>query len=317
MTSNKAVSSGRFRAIVLLFAALLLVVALHRANPPVVGLWQQTALNSSHVFVFALVALALFLATLQLARLSLLLRFSLALLAAIVVGTASEVAQISTMRDASFEDLVSNWLGATGALLLAAAFRRELSGRTRLSTAVAGVLVLLVALLPLLKVTAAYAERNSEKASLLSFDAVFANTFITQQNASLSILETASGGGKIGRVRLNDGPWPGLIIHDVWPDWRPYSTLVVDIAFLENAPLTVHFRVHDRAHRVGEQPYNDRFNLRNEITPGEHTIRIPLEAVRNAPHGREMDMSQIEGIVVFCTKKDAGRSFDLIGIRLE
>lgn len=304
-------------ALFLLSAAAALLIALHKVTPPVVGLWQQTALNSSHVFVFAFVALAFLAATAQLTRLSVWQQFFVALLAALVSGTASEAAQINTMRDASLEDLLSNWLGAAAALLLATAFRRGLSASkiSRIAVVLSAVLVLVVALFPLLKVSAAYLERNADKASLVSSGDFFFRTFALPQNASLSVVEI--DGRMSRRVDLRDGAWPGVVFHDVWPDWTAHSSLVVELSLPDAAPLTVHIRVHDRAHRVGEQPYNDRFNVRRELAPGWNTVRIPLETIRNAPLGRQMDLSQIDGIVVFCAPKDAGRRFDLISIRLE
>ena len=81
--------------------------------------------------------------------------------------------------------------------------------------------------------------------------------------------------------------------------------------------MEVSIRVHDEAHRVGEQPHHDRFNIRHEIAPGEQTTRIPLQTIKHAPQGREMDLSKIDGIVVFTSAEYAGRSFDLISLRLE
>ncbi len=317
LTSIATRYGAGLRALLLLSAAAALLIALHNTNVQAVGLWQRTALNASHVFVFALVALALLVVTAQLRRLSSWQQFSVALLSALVAGTASEAAQINTLRDASLQDLLSNWLGATGALLLGTAFRLgpSTSKLARVKLVVIGALVLIVALLPLLKVSAAYVERNADRASLVSFDDFFVRTFVTAKNASLTIVEIDET--RIGRVTLERGPWPGLIFHDVWPDWRGYSNLVVELSLPERDPLTVNIRVHDRMHRVGEQPYHDRFNTRYELTPGANTVRIPLEIIRNAPQGRPMDLSQIDGIVVFFASKNAGRRFDLVRITLE
>ena len=116
---------------------------------------------------------------------------------------------------------------------------------------------------------------------------------------------------------MNDGPWPGLIIHDIRPDWRDFSTLVIELGLEELRPLDINIRVHDQQHRNGEQPYRDRFNRTFELTKGADTIRIPLAEIRDAPQGRPMDLGQIDGIVIFCHARDSGREFRIGEIRLE
>ncbi len=307
------------RSLLLFVAAIAILILLHVAKAPAEGLWQQSFLNSLHVFVFAVVAVLLFAATKVLANLSIARRALATLVAAFLLGLVSEAAQISGPRDASLEDLFSDWFGATGALLVAIALMPTLRAkrRSRLLMSFSGLAILTFALFPLLKISAAYAERHIQKPVLVSFDSFFSRTFVRPQHSTLAIIESPSGDGNIGRITLTDGAWPGLIFHDIWPDWRPYSELVIDLQLGTQAPSEIHFRVHDQLHQVGEQPYSDRFNLTRELQPGPHTLRIPLETIRHAPTGRQMDLSKIHGIVIFCSAKDAGRKFDLINIRLE
>jgi hypothetical protein len=301
-----------------IFAATILVL-LHKARIPADGLWTQTFLNSLHVVVFAVVALLLFAATKAIPNASITRRALVALLGAFILGIISEAAQLSGPRDASLEDLVSNWLGAAGALLIGVGIMSKASANTRLlfPLLLAGTMVLIFALFPLLKVSAAYAERQYQKPTLVSFDAFFTKTFVRPQHSTLTLVKSTSGDEVVGRVTLTDGAWPGLIIHDIWPDWSNYSELVVDLVLDGEAPLEVHFRVHDRQHQVGEQPYNDRFNLTRELRSGRQTLRIPLETIRNAPQGREMDLSQVVGMVLFCSAGQVGREFQVVGIWLE
>ena len=209
-----------------IFAATILVL-LHKARISADGLWTQTFLNSLHVVVFAVVALLLFAATKAIPNASITRRALIALLAAFVLGIISEAAQLSGPRDASLEDLVSNWLGAAGALLIGVGVMSKASAntRSRFPLLLAGTTVLIFALFPLLKVSAAYAERNIQEPVLVSFDSYFAKTFVRPQHSTLTIVRSTSGDEVVGRVSLTEGAWPGLIIHDVWPDWSPYSEL--------------------------------------------------------------------------------------------
>lgn len=296
-----------------------LLLSLHYFAPPATGLWLFTFFNSLHVSVFAVIALSLFVAMSVFTGSTRAQSATIAGIIAIVLGIISEAAQIPGPRDASVEDLLSNTGGAIGALLvvLATTGDRSASKISRVVFFVAGSAILLAALLPMILVSAAYLERNYRKPLLVSFDSRFARTFIRTQNATLELLVQSPAKRKIGQVSLDNGAWPGLIFHDIWPDWRPYSVLTIDLALAGDAPLDINIRVHDRLHKQGDQPYRDRFNMTHAMQPGRYTLRIPLEKIRNAPKGRKMDLSQIDGIVVFCSPKNAGRQFDLLEIRLE
>ena len=317
LSSSAQVNITRSLSLVIIAATVL--VLLHKARISADGLWTQTFLNSLHVFVFAVVVLLLFAATKAIPNLNTTHRALIAMLAAFILGVVSEAAQLSGPRDASLEDLLSNWLGAAGALLIGVAMISKASANTgsRFLLLLAGTAILVFALFPLLKVSAAYAERNIQEPVLVSFDSYFAKTFVRSQHSTLTLVKSPSGDEVVGRVSLTDGNWPGLIIHDVWPDWSPYSELVIDLFLETEEPLQIHFRVHDQQHQVGEQPYSDRFNVSRELRPGRHTLRIPLETIKHAPAGRQMDLSDIAGIVIFCSKKDYGREFGLISIKLQ
>ena len=69
--------------------------------------------------------------------------------------------------------------------------------------------------------------------------------------------------------------------------------------------------------RGSTSDYADRFNIALTITPGEHRIEIPLETIRLAPHGREMDLGRIRGVGVFAYQLRQPRQVCLSAFRLE
>jgi hypothetical protein len=306
-------------AISMLGIVIALVLVIHLASPPASGLWLQTFANSVHVPFFGAIALSLFVFTGTMQNLDLGRRILISIGAAFLLGALSELAQIPGPRDASVEDLLSDWLGAAGTVLFAAAFSRSTTSNVGLRrfAAIFGLSLLLIALWPLIRISAAYLERNYRVPSIATFDSRFGRRFILAQHTSLQIIETAPSGRKIANVNLLKGAWPGLVFHDIWPDWREYSTLVIEFGMPEATPLDLNVRVHDRVHRQSNQAHSDRFNMEYELQPGLQTLRIPLARIQKAPAGRKMDLSQIEGIVIFCSAKNAGRSFQLMSIRLE
>ncbi len=311
--------NNRVLARLLLAISAGLLLLLHLYEPPAAGLWTQTLFNSMHVPVFGIVALSLYVATGIWANWGLAQRAIGVCIAALALSILSETAQIPGPRDASVKDLISDWLGAAAALLFSLAFsaRDAVSRTTRIAFAVVGAAVLLAALSSFITVSVAYLERNFQKPLLVSFDARFGRTFRRTQHATLHVTRDSTSARKVGQITLNDGAWPGVVFHDVWPDWSTYSSLVIEFGLDGDSSLDIQIRVHDRAHKLGDQPYKDRFNMTHELRPGFHVLRVPLEKILNAPQNRQMDLSQIDGIVIFCSPTDTGRSFQLAEIRLE
>ncbi len=283
------------------------------------GLWWLTFYDSLHVMVFAVIALTVFVGIQAFTSRSHVQNAVIAGITTIFFGFVSEAAQIPGPRDASLGDLLSDAAGATGTLLLllAAGSSTTMTSRSRVALSISGTSILLAALFPFISVSAAYIERNHNEPILFSFDSSFSRKFVRMQNARLEVFDQSPGSRKAGQISLNKGAWPGIIFHDIWPDWRPYSTLIIDLGLAGEPSLEVNIRVNDRLHKLGNQPRNDRFNKTISLHPGRQTLRISLDEIQYAPKERRMDLSQIEGIVIFCSSAYAGRHFELLEIRLE
>lgn len=311
--------TSRVRVVAGVSTVLALLLALHLIRPVAGGLWLQTFYEFLHVPVFGIAALALFAATGAMSDTRLRRRVGITAAAIFVLSILSEAAQIPGPRHASLHDLVSNWLGAAAFLMLAvgAISWEGLEASVRVSCALVGAAMLMLASADILTVSAAYLERNARLPVLHSFDAALGRYFVRQQNATLEIHRDGDDGRTWGRVMLKDGAWPGLVFHDLWPDWRGYDALVLDLRSDGELPVGVNIRVHDRRHVARHQPYSDRFNYQVSLQRGSHVIRIPLDEIEQAPKSRSMDMDQIAGLVIFSTRLDAGRSWSVSEIRLE
>jgi hypothetical protein len=152
--------------------------------------------------------------------------------------------------------------------------------------------------------------------SLMRFDARFATVFFSLQDAELSVQEDNGRGVASANILLKDGPWPGVVFGEVWPNWKPYTALVIEIDNPGPDALPINVRVHDRDHR-GKQLFDDRFNRRIELAPGRQTIHIKLADIEDAPAGRRMDMGNIDELIIFATAQESGRRLVLHDIRLK
>ncbi len=296
---------------------VVLLLVIQFVTPSRGGLWLQTFSNSLHVPLFGIIAVCVLVVTPPLwPRRK---RLLTTLYTVVTLSVLSEIAQIPTSRDASFADLLADWFGAAGFVAVAIVFSSSISvpkGRGRYLV-ILGVALLIWPLLPLAKVSAAYLERNQLLPALVSFESKFGDLFFRAQNAEIRKIRRRIGTALSAEVSLEDGPWPGIIFHDLWPNWAPYSALIIEIENPAPESLSVNIRVHDRAHRDGEQLYSDRFNLREDLAPGIQTIRITLADIKNAPAGRQMNMAEIDGLILFGIQRDSGRRFVLHDIWLE
>jgi len=300
--------------IVLGLVVVMLVLVVHFAAPSSGGLWLRTLYDSMHVPVFGVIALCVLLITpVQWGTRNRLLATTGIVL---VLSLLSELAQIPTSRDASVKDLLSNWLGAAGFTCIAVVFLRSfpLSRVRGLYLALLGFVLIAWPLLPLAKVSAAYVERFYILPSLIRFDSRLGETLFRMQNAKLTVQNASGRDRASANILLKDGPWPGIVFHDAWPDWQPYQALIIKIENPEVDVLTVNVRVHDRDH---DQRYADRFHRRIELATGVQTVRINMADIESAPDSRKMNMSEIDGLIIFANRKESGRRFVLHDIRLE
>ena len=308
--------SKRSRYFVLAAIIAGLLYALLFYTPPYGGLWTRVFFDSLHVPVFGLIAVGVFL--LWRPERPWAWRASMAFAASCALGLLSEIAQIATSRDASFNDFIADCLGASGFLGLAVAILpgHDLKWARRTVAGALGAILLGWALTPLALVSAAYLERNQQVPVIFAADNSFGRRLVRAQNIRYELAKPAKGGEPYAAISFLDAPWPGIALHDIWPDWRSYTTLVIDIGIDGERALAVGLRVHDDAHRFSKR-FNDRYNRIFDLDPGRHLLRIPLNDLKYAPANREMDLGSVSELIIFGTQAEAERSFRLYGIRLE
>lgn len=93
----------------------------------------------------------------------------------------------------------------------------------------------------------------------------------------------------------------GMAIHfrNVYPDWRDYEELAIDIEVRSMEPFQLTVRVHDEDHLRGSQPHSDRYNRYFVLDPGRTVIGIPLGEIAQGPADRQLDLASIDGLVLF------------------
>jgi VanZ family protein len=301
--------SRRLLYLLLLFllAAVLLFVPLP-ITPTYAG---RTLENAGHTPLFCLVTLGVLFALRDHPRFPGVRLYAMAGLIGTGAGFLSEVIQKPLARDASWEDVAADAVGVALALAVYALFERRtfLRAWQRLVALVIALSCVAIFLTPIVRMGRAYVHRNGQFPVIADFHSRIELYWTMSFGVNREVV------GDALEVDFAADEFPGVSFHEPVPDWRKFRTLIIDVANPAAEPLTLGVRVHDRGHK---HVYNDRFNRRYELAPGERrTLRIALEDIRKGPRQRFMDMAHISDITLFRGGSTGSRHLRIYSLRLE
>jgi hypothetical protein len=164
-------------------------------------------------------------------------------------------------------------------------------------------------LVPIAVTTVAHIRRASLLPQLVQLNSVLGRHFLLASEAHL----VSTGDGVL--VQPDRGRWPGITLDAVWPDWRGYSALLIDLTNPNTQKLWVFVRIDDRR---PDPQYKDRYNQQFQLEP--HTrrvIRIPLVEIESAPDGPAIDLAHMQKITLFEDGSTPTYAFSLNSLRLE
>jgi len=218
-------------------------------------------------------------------------------------------------RHVEIGDVLHNALGAAGFLAIACVHaHREVPAGIRLAVTTGACLLMAGAFVPAALATLDAFHMVRDFPVIASFERVgeLSRWGALDAATSPSRRHTTDGTRSL-EVRLRPGPYPGIGTRDLVRDWRGYDRLQFD-AYLEgDHPLGLTVRVDDAVH---DDRLEDRYNGRFTLRPGSNHVEIPLEDLRRAPAGREMDLETIVFLCIFSDALREPRTFTLDNIRL-
>jgi VanZ family protein len=255
-------------------------------------------------------------------------QYGMAFLGVVVLGVVTEVVQsFSSTRFAEWSDLLFDILGAVGALGMYMIFDPRLTGRVaiwrrapRKQLVHAGVVgLVVVALIPVLGWSYAYWDRAAKFPSLVQFSSAWEMKFVKESNSVVQIVPPPSGWGKprvdtVGQVVFSPKHYSGIRIEEPYADWRGFLHFHFEVYSELARVQSLVIGIHDVHHN---HEYADRFNQVVTISPGLNHIHIPLDDIRQAPVGRELDLSAIKAIRLFAISPPEEFSLYVDNIRLE
>ncbi len=255
-------------------------------------------------------------------------QYGLAFIGAVVLGALAEGVQFfSSTRFAEWSDLLLDVLGAVGALGLSLTYDPRFTGpvaiwrvapRKQLVHAGVGLLVV-IALSPVLVWSYAYWDRAVRFPSLVQFSSSWEMMFVKGRDSALQIVPSPLGWGKprvdtVGHVVFYPKHYPGIRLKEPYPDWRGFSRFHFEVYSELPRVQSLVIGIHDAQHN---NDYADRFNRVITISPGLNHINIPLDDIRHAPVGRELDLRAIKAIRLFAISPPEEFSLYVDNFRLE
>ncbi|UCG61424.1 MAG: VanZ family protein [Candidatus Zixiibacteriota bacterium] len=248
--------------------------------------------------------------------------YLLALGACIFLGAVTEFAQLIGPRDADFGDLIRDIAGAISFLGVFMYFDRgmkvSISFRQRMGVLALALAVLVISFVPLALLSETYVHRSRAFPVICDFDSRWSRRFLSTTDARVEIVRSPdvwlSGRGKVGKLTLRSGDFPGMAIVEPYPDWREYTALRFDLYSPADTAIIIRIRIEDSHHN---DEYTDRFNKIMAVLPGDSQISIPISDVRVAPAGRELDLGSVGPIHIFTVNLIRQHTLFIDNIRLE
>jgi len=275
----------------------------------------QELWNLGHTVFFCLLTLSLFSHN-ALASFTSLQRAFCCLAVTIFVGGGIELVQLALPeRIASFSDLQRDVSGSMIALFYIT-IKAAQTNFIRMAAFLCGLTVLAMAFFSL--VQAIYNEVAARRA--MPMLASFEHAWELQQweVGRVRVARVASpvrDGSHSLQINFTTETYSGLSLVHFPRDWRGYRAICFSV-YNPGEPVDFHFRVHDGLHR--EMPeYTNRFNRKVSLVEGWNDIRVDMDDILTAPQGRQMDLSNVQGIVFFVMEQKIGRILYLDAVRLE
>lgn len=238
------------------------------------------------------------------------------MLLALLLGGATELLQAGLGREASWQDLGTDLLGAALSAVFAPGLKSQLHSKWVLGLRFLVLVPVVWIVIPFVKVAVDDLVARQQFPLLSGFETPFeVGRWGGPCRRQLDSAQVYSGNAAL-RVDLDTRRYAGIALKYFPADWSGYRWLRLHIYNPNSGPFPFYFRIHDQAHSASGNRYSDRFNTSFEVAPGWTRLEVDLEQVAAAPKGRRLDLTKVAGMNLFVAKLDEPFSFYLDEIEL-
>ncbi|PLY02344.1 MAG: hypothetical protein C0622_05685 [Desulfuromonas sp.] len=231
-----------------------------------------------------------------------------------LVGGVTELIQGMIGRNASWQDLGNDYVGSLVGVLFFAPARKKLFRPWLLLLQLPLLAFVCWTLFPVAGIAIDEALLWARFPQLSGFESrLEAGRWIGSTRRSVSHDVHFAGDASL-KVELTTQIYSGFRLRGAPPDWRGYHSVAFQIFNPDPQPLTLYFRIVDRAFNFKHvDSYNDSF----ELEPGWNGIEVALADVEKGPRGRLLDLSQVFEMLFYVKKLDSPRIIYLDEVRLQ
>lgn len=278
--------------------------------------WKH-AWDLGHIPLFILLAYLVYHLDHRLQDKGLFRQFVYLVVMSFVIGVVIEYLQTYVHRQASLSDVMKDMLGACIAIPLFSYRFRQLLFYQKFIAYTVTVILLIYVTWPVM--TAAWDEYVAHKQFPLLSD--FERTQELSRwtgNARREISDEVFTNGKHSlKVSLIKKIYSGVELEYFPGDWTKYTLLRLDVYNPKPRNMSLTVSIFDRQHTHNRYRFNDRYTDSFVLQPGWNELNISIEELKNAPRGRQMDISDILGLRLFAVKPAVGDYFYIDHVRLE
>jgi len=300
--------------------ALIVIFSLFFLPIPTSNLWWREAINGSHTVFFIILSFIIYYQVkirIHISNVTIVYFYVLAI--GMFLGIVIELLQVFVQREASLNDLYRNLFGIITGLCLITILNLKNIHRQKTKIvffSLVGTVFLILGISPLIQLSWHYIERNKAFPVIVDFDASWSSSFIRFNNTE--ILKASNFSQKknnnLHLIQFNEGTYPGISVIESVSDWSTYRKLRLIVFSKYEHDTSLVLRIHDKTHN---NSFSDRFNKKLEIKPGLNNVEISLEKIRYGPVNRELDLTNIAGIILFSRNLEQRSWFEISNIYLE
>lgn len=235
----------------------------------------------------------------------------------LVAGAAIEVLQLMVGRNLELKDLVNDLLGGYLGLALFITMQDRWPVAARVAMLPLMLLIVVIVFRPLSFAVMDQYIMQDEFPILADFETPYELDRWDTMLADLSVDDsTVRYGEKSMRVDFEPGEYPDISLINFVSDWQGFEILKFSVFNSSDQARRMELKIYDWQHLQSGYEYEDRFNRELSIEPGWNDIVVTIEDIRQAPKGRDMNMSDIATFSLFLHKLEQPLTMYFDSLRL-
>jgi len=290
--------------VLMLITALILVVLLFTGKNTYNLRSLLIAWDSGHIFAFWLWTHLLLRHYAGLAAQVAWRQIAIYIVIIVLVSVVVEGIQEAMGRSFSLFDIRKNIVGGAVAIFFTSPVRKKLARTARVLFQLVVVVAVIYELIPLGRAAIDDTIAHQQFPVMCSFETPFEkDRWIGPASLQIDGSIKKQGRNSLKLIPTSKQQTKATLMYLV-RDWRGFKYLELDVYNPKTDMISFRLGVHDDVYYQNGWRGNDRFIGHYNLDHGWNNLRIPMEKIRTAPEGREMQLAKIREITIWAWQND-------------